>query len=131
MEAPETWHFSYLDDETDFAVGRMYAEADTLLLGRKTYETFAAAWPHREGGMADAVNGIRKPVASTTLTGSISLTRTLLTAGLVDELRLLVHPVMPGAGLRLFPEGLDRVPLRLARPATFASGVLDLTYRPA
>ncbi|MEU7514088.1 dihydrofolate reductase family protein [Streptomyces sp. NPDC042898] len=163
VEAPDTWHFPYLNDEMEAAVGEMFAGADTLLLGRKTYESFAAAWPQRSGEMADGINGIRKLVASTTLTGtdwnnssliegdvvtavkdlkqqpggtvnltgSIGLTRTLLVAGLVDELRLLVHPIVLGTGLRLFPEGTDQVPLRLARSAIFSTGVLDLTYQPA
>ncbi|WP_405006848.1 dihydrofolate reductase family protein [Kitasatospora purpeofusca] len=123
----------------------------------------AAVWPHQEGEMADAINGIRKLVASTTLTGadwnnseiiegdvvaavkevkeqpggtinltgSISLTRALLAAGLVDELRLLVHPIVRGSGLRLFAEGSGQVPLRLTRSATFSTGVLDLSYQPA
>ncbi|MFF2045468.1 dihydrofolate reductase family protein [Kitasatospora sp. NPDC058170] len=163
VEAPETWHFPYMNDEMGAAVGRMHAEADTLLLGRKTYESFAAVWPQQSGELADAINGIRKLVASTTLTdtewnnsaviegdvvaalkelkqqpggninltGSIGLTRTLLEAGLVDELRLLVHPIVLGTGLRLFPEGSPRVPLKLTGSVTFSTGVLDLTYQPA
>ncbi|GAA5021312.1 dihydrofolate reductase family protein [Actinopolymorpha pittospori] len=113
--------------------------------------------------MADAINGIRKLVASTTLhepgwnnttvidgdviaaikdlkrrpgknvtvSGSISLTRALLEAGLLDELRLLVHPIVLGTGQRLFPDGMTQVPLALTRSATFSTGVLDLTYQPA
>ncbi|MET9068157.1 dihydrofolate reductase family protein [Streptosporangium sandarakinum] len=163
VEAPETWHFPYLSEEMGAAVGQMYAEADTLLLGRVTYEAFAAVWPHQTGEMADAINGIRKLVASTTLTevgwtnaaliegdvvaavkelkeqpggtisvaGSISLVRALLGAGLLDELRLLVHPLVVGTGQRLFPDGVAPVALKLARSVTFATGVLDVTYQPA
>ncbi|GGT25800.1 dihydrofolate reductase family protein [Nonomuraea spiralis] len=163
VEAPERWHFPYLSEEMGAAVGGMYAEADTLLMGRVTYEAFAAVWPHQNGELAEAINGIAKVVASTTLTqitwnnstliegdpvaavkelkdqpggtitlsGSISLVRTLLAAGLLDELRLLVHPLVVGTGMRLFPEGTPPVPLELARSATFTNGVLDLTYRPA
>lgn len=163
VEAPERWHFPYLSEEMGAAVGGMYAEADTLLLGRVTYEAFAAVWPHQTGEMADAINGIAKVVASRTLnrvewsnstliegdaiaavkelkerpggaiavTGSVSLVRALLAAGLLDELRLLVHPLVVGTGMRLFPDGTPPVPLALARSAAFANGVLDLTYRPA
>ncbi|WP_433216665.1 dihydrofolate reductase family protein [Microtetraspora malaysiensis] len=163
VEAPERWHFPYLNDEMAAAVGAMHAAADTLLLGRVTYESFAAVWPHQTGELAEQINGIRKLVVSTTLdkaewtnstlvdgdvidalaglkrqpgknihlTGSLTLTRTLLHAGLIDELRLLIHPIVLGAGERLFPEGTDRVPLELARSATFTTGVLDLTYQPA
>lgn len=166
VESPEKWHFPYLNDEMQAAIGEMHAGSDTLLLGRNTYESFAAVWPHQTGELADQLNGIRKLVASTTLgsvewsnsaliegdvvealaaekgrsggninlTGSIALTRTLLAAGLVDELRLLVHPIVLGDGLRLFPEsegGLGRLPLKLTHSATFSTGVVDLTYQPA
>ncbi|WP_067966363.1 dihydrofolate reductase family protein [Nocardiopsis trehalosi] len=163
VEAPETWHFPYMDEEMGAAVGQMHAEADTLLMGRVTYEAFASVWPHQTGPLADAINGIRKLVASSTLSeagwnnaavidgdviaavkelkrqpgknvslsGSISLTRALLEAGLLDELRLLVHPIVLGTGQRLFPEGTVRTPLALVRSATYASGVMDLTYQPA
>ncbi|WP_449064605.1 dihydrofolate reductase family protein [Planomonospora algeriensis] len=162
VEAPETWHFPYLNEEMEAAVGAMHEEADTLLLGRVTYETFAAVWPHQTGALADRINGLPKMVVSATLdgpawanstvldgdavtalteakkrpggninlSGSITLTRALLKAGLIDELRLLVHPVVLGAGLRLFPEGAGRVPLKLVRSAAFATGVMDLTYQP-
>ncbi|MFI5774477.1 dihydrofolate reductase family protein [Streptomyces sp. NPDC051658] len=163
VEAPEAWHFPYMNDEMGAAVGQMHAEADTMVMGRVTYEAFAGVWPHRTGPLADAINNIRKLVASTTLqepgwnnatvidgdviaavkdlkqqpgrninlSGSIGLTRALLEAGLLDELRLLVHPIVLGAGQRLFPDGTRQVPLALVRSATFSTGVLDLTYQPA
>jgi dihydrofolate reductase len=163
VEAPENWHFPYLNEEMGSAVGAMHAEADTLVMGRVTYEAFAAVWPHQTGELADQINGIRKLVASSTLakadwqnsamidgnvidaltalkrqpgksinlSGSISLTRLLLEARLIDRLRLLVHPIVVGTGRRLFPEGTCRVPLDLTRSATFSTGVIDLTYRPA
>ncbi|GAA3473338.1 dihydrofolate reductase family protein [Nonomuraea roseola] len=163
VEAPTEWHFPYLSDEMGAALGEISTAADTLLLGRTTYEEFAAVWPHQSGEMADALNGIRKLVASTTLkeaawqnstviegdviaalkelkeqpgkninvTGSITLTHTLLRAGLIDELRLLVHPIAVGTGRRLFPDSTGQIPLKLTRSVTFATGVLDLTYQPA
>ncbi|MFD7498139.1 dihydrofolate reductase family protein [Streptomyces sp. NPDC059832] len=162
VEAPEAWHFPYMNDEMGAAVGQMHAEADTMVMGRVTYEAFAGVWPQRTGPMADAINGIRKLVASTTLqepgwnnatvidgdviaavkdlkqqpgrninlSGSIGLTRALLEAGQLDELRLLVHPIVLGAGQRLFPDGTRQVPFALVRSATFSTGVLDLTYQP-
>src|SRR5215212_1108133 len=108
--------------------------SDALLLGRVTYEGFAAAWPSRAGEFADKFNTMRKYVVSTTLdepgwsnttvirsdvpdevaklkerdggdilvNGSVQLVRTLLEHDLVDELRLMVFPVVLGAGKRLF-----------------------------
>lgn len=64
------------------------------------------------------------------ITGSASLVRSLLQLGLLDELRLLVHPIIVGKGMRLFEDG-PQVPLKLDRSETFSTGVLSLTYVPA
>jgi dihydrofolate reductase len=125
-------------------------EAHLQLLGRKTYEGFAAAWPSREGPFADKLNSDPKVVVSSTLTdpqwqnttvvasdvveeisklkdetdgvilvaGSGTLVGTLLAADLVDELRLMVFPTILGRGKRLFPEGIDRLKLKLAESRT-------------
>ncbi|GIG29475.1 dihydrofolate reductase family protein [Cellulomonas marina] len=63
--------------------------------------------------------------------GSISVVRQLLAAGLLDELRLLVHPVAARHGERLFDEGEDIQPLRLLRSDVFPTGVVRLCYAPA
>lgn len=66
------------------------------------------------------------------MSGSAATVRWLLREGLLDELNLLVHPLVVGDGLaRLFPENAPQTPLRLQRSQTFASGVLDLSYVPA
>src|SRR5688500_5397542 len=130
VESPEKWHFPYMNEEMGAAVMAMQAEADTLLLGRITYESFASVWPHQSGDLADQLNNIRMLVVSTTLkqaewksstligddvinelgrmkeqpgknislTGSIGLTRSLLRAGLIDELHLIVPPIVLGSG---------------------------------
>lgn len=163
VESPEKWHFPYMNEEMGAAVMAIQSQADTLLLGRITYESFAGVWPHQSGAMADGLNNIRKLVVSTTLqtadwnnstlisenvieeltelkaqpgknisvTGSIGLTRTLLRAGLIDELHLLVHPIVLGAGTKLFDDSTGRVPLKLVESTTFATGVLNLHYQPA
>jgi dihydrofolate reductase len=66
-----------------------------------------------------------------TVIGSGALVRSLLKDGLLDELRLMVHPVILGSGKRLFEEGEDRKALELAKTETFGSGVVSLTYEPA
>ena len=137
--------------------------ADALLLGRRTYEGFAAAWPSREGEFADKFNSMPKYVVSSTLRdpdwtnstvldgdvaeevsklreqqdgeivvhGSAQLVQALLEHGLVDELRLMVFPVVLGAGKRLFGETSNKRPLRLTDSRTVGDGVEILTYQPA
>jgi len=137
--------------------------SDALLLGRITYEGFAAAWPSREGDFADKFNGMPKYVVSTTLgepewnnstvigddiaarvaelktahdgdilvNGSGQLVRLLVDDGLIDELRLMVFPILLGAGRRLFEDGAA-APLQLVESKPVGSdGVVILTYRPA
>jgi dihydrofolate reductase len=65
------------------------------------------------------------------ISGSGSLVRSLLHYGLLDELRLMVHPVVVGSGKRLFEEGGDRIALELVDSKTFSTGVVYLTYQPA
>ncbi|MFE2447390.1 dihydrofolate reductase family protein [Streptomyces melanosporofaciens] len=70
VEAPDQWHFPYFNDEMGVAVDASFAAADTLLLGRKTYDSFAGAWPDREAaggedaGFAKKLGDARKIVAS-------------------------------------------------------------------
>ncbi|MDF5754495.1 dihydrofolate reductase family protein [Spongiactinospora sp. TRM90649] len=165
MEAPEDWHFPYYDDQMGEVVAEQFHQADTLLLGRATYEVFAASWPQRgdEVPLAKRINAMPKLVASTTLdtvhwhnstlivgdvateltklkegpgdnitiSGSPTLVRSLLRENVLDELQLLVHPIVLGHGGRLFADDGRRTPLRLVDSVTFGTGVLHLTYRPA
>lgn len=165
VEAPETWHFPYFNDEMGGAVTAQAEASDTMLLGRKTYEEFASYWPNQSSDepFADVMNGTPKLVASTTLkdvkwqnstliegdvvealkrikrqpgkhisiTGSPTLVRSLLRAGVLDELRLLVHPIVVGHGKRLFEAEDQPIPLRLVEAATFTTGVQAMTYAPA
>jgi dihydrofolate reductase len=64
------------------------------------------------------------------VTGSLTLVRSLLTAGLLDQLRLFVHPIVLGKGARWFDD-LDTVELRLASAEAFSTGVVYQTYTPA
>ncbi|WP_371649474.1 MULTISPECIES: dihydrofolate reductase family protein [unclassified Streptomyces] len=169
VEAPDQWHFPYFNDEMGAAVGAMLGTADTVLFGRKTYDSFAGAWPEREaaggedagfaktlgdarkivassrklefiwrnseqleGDLVDAVTALKnEPGGDIALSGSISVVRQLLAAGLLDELHLLVHPLAVRKGMRLFDEGETAVPLRLISSEAFRTGVLHLVYAPA
>jgi dihydrofolate reductase len=138
-------------------------DAEALLLGRVTYEGFAAAWPDRtdEAGFADKMNSMPKYVVSSTLrdpqwanstvlTGDVaesvaklkeSLTGDLLVAGsrrlvgalaehdLVDEYRLMVFPVVLGAGKRLFDEGPGPKPFTVVSTGQAGETVLLVLRR--
>jgi dihydrofolate reductase len=138
-------------------------ESEALLLGRVTYEGFAASWPEREGEFADKFNTMPKYVVSSTLEnpewtnstlldgdvvdavsklrrdldgniivhGSRRLVQTLIEHDLVDELRMMVFPVILGAGKRMFGETSDKKRLRLTDAKTVGDGVLVLVYEPA
>jgi len=170
VEAPDQWHFPYFNDEMGAAVDATFRSADTMLFGRKTYDSFAGAWPEREAAgeedadFAKALGDARKIVVSNqqleftwrnseqlkgdlveavtalkdepgdsniALSGSVSLVRQLLAAGLLDELHLLVHPIAVRKGIRLFDEGDSSIPLELIKSETFKTGVLNLVYAPA
>jgi dihydrofolate reductase len=73
----------------------------------------------------------RRPDKDITIIGSGALVRSLLRDGLLDELGLMVHPIVLGSGKRLFEDGSDRKPLELVDSRTFGTGVLYLTYQPA
>ncbi|MGV9300081.1 dihydrofolate reductase family protein [Amycolatopsis sp. NPDC003676] len=70
-----------------------------------------------------------KPGKNIHIPGSPRLVRSLLLAGLLDELSLLIHPIVLGSGARLFEEPSDRADLELAGSRTFENGVLSVTYR--
>ena len=84
-----------------------------------------------EGDLGKAVTELKaKPGKNIGMSGSATLVRSLLEKGLVDELRLLVHPLVVGSGAKLFEDGTAPVSLELVDSRTFQTGVLDLTYRP-
>ncbi len=134
--------------------------AEALLLGRRSYEFFAATWRSRGGELADKMNGMSKYVVSSTLEdpdwsnstvlrgdvadevsklrreldgeivvlGSLQLARTLIEHDLVDELRLMIYPVVLGAGARLFGETSDKKPMRLVDMQTVGDGIAIVIY---
>jgi dihydrofolate reductase len=160
------WSFEFNrgDEGNKFKLDETMA-SEALLLGRVTYEGFAAAWPSRtdEAGFADKFNSMPKYVVSSTLNdpewnnstvlkgdvaeevaklkqerdgdivvhGSPTLVETLLEHDLVDELRLMVFPVVLGSGKRLFGETTDKKPLRLVDSKVVGDGVAILIYQPA
>jgi len=159
------WTVNYGDDATDQVMGEAMGVPFDLLLGRKTYEIFAAHWPYaRDEPFAARLNDATKYVVSSTLKtlawqnsrivtgdvaagvarikaeagpelqvlGSGELVRTLLeTPGLVDELRLLIFPLVLGKGKRIFGERSALAGWDLVRSTSSTTGVLMATYRAA
>jgi dihydrofolate reductase len=162
VEAPETWHMGYINDEMFRVMWALNDRIDTMLLGRNTFASFAGAFANApaddsvaarmsrpakvvvsatltEPGWAnstvltgDPVEGIAelkaKPGGDILTTGSTKLVRTMLRAGLVDELSLLVHPLAVGKGERLFEEDAGQLPLTLIESEAFSTGVVYLRY---
>jgi dihydrofolate reductase len=165
VEAPDRWHFPYVNDEMYAVMWALNAEIDTMLLGRVTYESYAGAFANApaDDAVAAQMNKPAKVVVSTTLddltwqnstrltgdieaqvaelkkqpggdilvTGSITLARTLLRAGLVDELSLLIHPIVVGTGRRLFEQDGVQLPLEVISTNTLTTGVVHLVCRTA
>jgi dihydrofolate reductase len=171
MEAPggedfkyPGWSFAFDrgEDGNQFKLDETL-ETDALLLGRVTYESFAGAWPNREGEFADKFNTMPKYVVSSTLEdpdwtnttvlagdvvdearrlkdqvdgivqtpGSLRLVQALLEHDLVDELHLMVFPVILGTGKKVFEETPERRNLRLRESKVVGDGVLVLIYERA
>jgi dihydrofolate reductase len=156
------WTIPYgSEDFNKFKLEELFA-ADALLLGRVTYQGFAAAWPRMkdEVGFADRMNSFPKYVVSSSMKiaswdnsrilppdpeaelmnlkaapggdilvfGSVQLARWLALRGLVDEWRLLVYPILLGAGKRLFAEAPSATALELLESRAFEKGLVLQRY---
>ncbi len=162
------WHMRYMEDELSqqWALGGI-VEAGGFLLGRRTYEIFAAYWPNapeEEQVIAEPLNAKPKYVASRTLTeplewenstllegdlaqavaalkqeddgdvhviGSTQLVQTLIEHDLVDELRLMIDPVLLGGGKSIFRDDGALRPLRLVESQVTSTGAILATYAKA
>ncbi len=163
VESPDRWQFDHFDDEIMSSMGSQLEAEDGVLLGRVTYQEWAAYWPtSTDEPFASFINNIPKYVVSTTLdkvdwnnsklvkgtlkeeitrlkeqpgknigvAGSPTLVHSLLVNDLLDELTLMIHPVVVGSGKRLFKGGRGLKRLRLVGSQVSSSGVAILTYQP-
>lgn len=165
VEEPQNWHWSRpADPRTDTVQTDLLLACDAVLMGRRTYDSFAAAWPSRSGDpLSDRMNSIPKYVVSTTLKnpdwsnttviandivpeirklkeqpgqdivqyGFGTVSTLLMENGLLDELRVWLHPLFVGKGTTddvLFPKG-PPTQFELIDSATFNDGMAILTYR--
>ncbi|KRB18374.1 MULTISPECIES: dihydrofolate reductase family protein [Mesorhizobium] len=154
------WTFHYFDEVGGAAMEELFSKPFALLLGRRTYDIFAAYWPYQKDPIADAFNPATKYVAThrpDTLTwqntqslgpdivatlrrvkqedgpdlliqGSGNLIQTLLANGLIDEIRLMIFPLLLGKGKRLFGDDAMPAAFRLAKLQTSSTGVIIATY---
>ena len=84
-----------------------------------------------KGNVAEEITELKRlPGKDITIIGSAALVQSLLRDELLDELRLMVHPVVLGSGKRLFEDEGDQKALELVDSKTFSTGVLYLTYQP-
>ena len=160
MEEP-SWTTPYWNQELSDFQEHLNFSSDALLLGRKTYQGFAQAWPNmtNEGEFAHRMNSLPKHVASRTLKnaewnatmiqgdvatevlklkqqagqnmliyGSGELVRSLMQHDLIDELHLMIFPIILGKGLQLF--GGSQATLKLLDTKITSAGVSILTYQP-
>ena len=158
-----TFEFDRGDDGNQFKLDET-KQSDGLLIGRRTYESFAGAWPEREGEFADMFNSMPKFVVSTTLEdpewnnttvldggdatgevrklkeefdgelqvpGSHRLVQELIESDLVDQINLMVFPVILGTGKKVFEEKAERRSLRLRESKVVGDGVAVLIYERA
>jgi dihydrofolate reductase len=161
VEAPEKWTGQYFTSEIGQVIGSVMAAGDTMLLGRVTYQTFAASFAgNTSDPMAAGMNAVPKVVVSATLeqaewenstlirgdvaqeitrlkeqpgkniniSGSPTLVTYLLRQGLLDELSLMLFPVVVGGGMRLFDGEGSPAALTLVHCDAFSTGVVHLTY---
>ena len=164
VEAPEAWTGPYFSPDLGQLVGSLMAAGDTMLLGRATYQAFAASFAgNTSDPMAAQMSAFPKVVVSTTLeaadwenttliggdvaaaiarlkeqpgkninvSGSPTLVTWLLRQGLLDELNLLLFPVVVGHGKRLFEAEGDAAGLTLAHSQALGTGVVQLVYNAA
>ena len=160
------WTVPYFDDAVGHVMTETFSKPFDLLLGRKTYEIFAAHWPYAEGGPDDFIaklfNKTTKYVVTTSsapltwkhsiavhepttdvpklkkqdgpdllIQGSSVLIHTLLDNDLIDQINLLVFPVVLGSGKRFFGDVAKSMALNLESSKTSPSGVTMHRYTPA
>ncbi len=117
-------------EDAEFA--KAFGDARKIVVSNKQLEF---TWRNSEqlgGDLVETVTALKNEQGGThiAISGSPSVVRQLLAAGLIDELHLLVHPIVVGKGMKLFDEG-GPIPLKLLSSDTFKTGVLNLVYGPA
>ena len=159
------WTVPYTDEVIGGAMQDLFSQPFELLLGRRTYDIWAAYWPHvradsaghgianlfnsvpkhvathrpdsldwqnshaLKGDLPDAIRALKHQNGANLLTwGSGDMVRQLLAAGLVDELQLMIYPVVLARGKRLFDDNAQASAFTLTHSTSATSGVLITRY---
>ncbi|MER8660039.1 dihydrofolate reductase family protein [Mesorhizobium sp. M1148] len=154
------WTFHYFDEVAGVAMEELFSKPFALLLGRRTYDIFAAYWPYQKDAIGDVFNPATKYVAThrpdsltwentqwlgedivaalrrlkkedgpdLLIQGSSELIQTLLANGLIDEIRLMIFPLLLGKGKRLFDGGAMPAAFKLVKSQATTTGVMMATY---
>ncbi len=144
VEAPNEWQFDVMDDDMIEAITSQTEAEDAMLMGRVTYQECVVSttleeveWGKWEkptlikGNLPQEINKLKKqPGKNIGVSGSPTLVRSLLEGGLLDEVKLMIHPVVVGHGKRFFNDG-DLKRLKLVDSKVTGTGVVILTYQPA
>jgi dihydrofolate reductase len=118
------------EDDAEFA--KRLGDVRKIVVSHEPLEFTWRNSEQLEGDLVEAVTALKADpsIGRIGLSGSVSVVRQLMAAGLLDELHLFVHPAIAGSGLRLFEDGAPEQPLRLLSSQPFATGVLHLVYGP-
>ena len=117
--------------EEDAEFAKILGDARKIVVSNQDLDFTWRNTEQLRGNLAEAVTALKnEPGGRISMSGSVSVVRQLMAAGLLDELHLLVHPIAVQRGMRLFEDGKDAVPLRLLSSEAFDSGVLYLVYGP-
>jgi dihydrofolate reductase len=158
------WSMPFFSDDVGQVIGAGMANNDAMLLGRRTYQAFAAFWPSVpaddpfgqimnnqskyvvsttldkaewknshliKGNVAEALNRLKQqPGKNINIVGSGTLTRSLIEADLVDELQLMLCPVVLGVGKRLFDHANFTKSMKVLEAKAFEAGMIYLRLQP-
>jgi dihydrofolate reductase len=118
------------EDDAEFA--KRLGDVRKIVVSHEPLEFTWRNSEQLEGDLVEAVTALKADpsIGRIGLSGSVSVVRQLMAAGLLDELHLFVHPAIAGSGLRLFEDGAPEQPLRLLSSQPFATGVLHVVYGP-
>ena len=124
------WPARELAGEEDAEFAKKLGDMRKIVVSHQYLEFTWRNSEQLQGDLVETVTALKEQPGHIALSGSVSVVRQLLAAGLIDELQLFVHPIAVGTGARLFDDSLPTIPLKLISSQTFETGMLNLVYGP-